>query len=152
MCLVPENLTASVARPDGRVQLPILTYIVSRYIVRRYSTGNRRMKELSPAVFHILLSLVDGDRHGYGMMQEIEERTAGRARIGPGTLYGALKRLREEGLIEEREGEDDADGERRRYYHLTAAGRKAARNEAQRLQELVASAHAKRLLSRARLA
>jgi DNA-binding PadR family transcriptional regulator len=110
------------------------------------------MKELSPAVFHILLSLVDRDRHGYGMMQEIEERTGGRVRLGPGTLYGALKRLREEGLIEEREGEGDTDGERRRYYHLTAPGRKAARNEAQRLEELVTSAHAKRLLSKTRLA
>jgi DNA-binding PadR family transcriptional regulator len=108
------------------------------------------MKELSPAVFHILLSLADQDRHGYGMMQEIEERTGGRVRIGPGTLYGALKRLRREGLIEEREAEDDSDGERRRYYHLTSAGRKAARGEAQRLEELVVSAHAQRLLSKAR--
>jgi DNA-binding PadR family transcriptional regulator len=108
------------------------------------------MKELSPAVFQILLSLADGDRHGYGMMQEIEERTDGRVRIGPGTLYGALKRLRAEGLIEELEGEAEADGERRRYYHLTSAGRKVARQEAQRLEALVESAHAKRLLSRAR--
>ncbi len=106
---------------------------------------------LSPAVFHILLSLADGELHGYAIMQEIEERTAGRVKLGPGTLYGALKRMRDDGWIEELES-TSAEDERRRSYRLTAAGRKVARQEAQRLEELVASAQAKRLLSSARLA
>jgi DNA-binding PadR family transcriptional regulator len=109
------------------------------------------MKEAAPlsaAAFQILLALSDRDRHGYGVMQEIEERTGGRVRLGPGTLYGALKRMLDDGWVEELEG--DEEGERRRYYRLTAAGRKVARQEAQRLEELVTAAHAKRLLSSAR--
>jgi DNA-binding PadR family transcriptional regulator len=105
---------------------------------------------LSAAVFHILLSLADQDRHGYGVMQEVEERTRGRVRLGPGTLYGALKRMREDGWVEELESEDG--GERRRLYRLTTSGRRVARQEAQRLEELVLSAHAKRLLTTARWA
>jgi DNA-binding PadR family transcriptional regulator len=105
---------------------------------------------LSPAVFHILLSLADEDRHGYGVMQEVEQRTRGRVRLGPGTLYGALKRLREDGWVEELDSEEG--GERRRMYRLTSAGRKLARQEAQRLEELVVTAHAKRLLTSARWA
>jgi DNA-binding PadR family transcriptional regulator len=103
---------------------------------------------LSTAAFQILLALADGDRHGYGVMQEIEQRTEGRVRLGPGTLYGALKRMLDDGWVEELEG-DDGD-ERRRYYHLTATGRQIARQEAQRLAELVVAAQAKRLLSPAR--
>ena len=106
---------------------------------------------LSAAVFQILLSLADGDRHGYGVMLEIEERTDGRVRLGPGTLYGALKRMRDDGWVEELEEEEGEDGaERRRQYRLTAKGRKVARQEAQRLEELVEAAQAKRLLSSAR--
>jgi DNA-binding PadR family transcriptional regulator len=98
---------------------------------------------LSPQVFHILLSLADADRHGYAIMQEIEERTAGAVRIGPGTLYGAIKRLHDDGLIEELEGDGDGSDERRRYYHLTPFGRKVARLEAERLEELVVAARAR---------
>lgn len=97
---------------------------------------------LSPPVFHILLSLADADRHGYAIMQEIEERTGGAVRIGPGTLYGAIKRLRTDELIEELD-EGDGTDERRRYYHLTALGRKVARLEAARLEELVVAARAR---------
>ena len=98
---------------------------------------------LSPPVFHILLSLDDADRHGYAIMQEIDERTGGAVRIGPGTLYGAIKRLRDDGLIEELDGDGDGSDERRRYYHLTAFGRKVARAEAERLEELVLAARAR---------
>jgi DNA-binding PadR family transcriptional regulator len=105
---------------------------------------------LSTAAFQILLALADGDRHGYGVMQEIEQRTAGRVRLGPGTLYGALKRMLDDGWVEELEG-DEGD-ERRRYYHLTPGGRQVARQEAQRLAELVVAAQAKRLISPARWA
>jgi DNA-binding PadR family transcriptional regulator len=98
---------------------------------------------LSPPVFHILLSLADADRHGYAIMQEIEERTGGAVRIGPGTLYGAIKRLRDDELIEELVADGEGSDERRRYYHLTALGRKVARLEAERLEELVAAARAR---------
>jgi DNA-binding PadR family transcriptional regulator len=98
---------------------------------------------LSPPVFHILLSLADADRHGYAIMQEIEERTGGAVRIGPGTLYGAIKRLRDDELIEELVADGEGSDERRRYYHLTTLGRKVARLEAERLEELVAAARAR---------
>ena len=104
---------------------------------------------LSPPVFHILLSLADADRHGYAIMQEVEDRTGGAVRLGPGTLYGAIKRLRDDGLIEEREVEGDT-AERRRSYHLTVLGRQVARLEAERLKDMVLSAQAKRLISSAR--
>ena len=94
---------------------------------------------LSPQVLHILLALADGELHGYGIMQEVEERTNGTVKLGPGTLYGAIRRLREDGLIEERPGAD----ERRRNYRLTAFGRRVARAEVERLEALYAAAKAK---------
>lgn len=104
---------------------------------------------LTPAMFHILLALADSERHGYGIMQEIGARTSGAVRIGPGTLYGSIKRMLADGLIAESgERPDPAlDDERRRYYRLTEAGRRAAVVEAQRLADLVGMARAKRLLS-----
>lgn len=105
---------------------------------------------LSEAVFQLLLALVDEQRHGYGIMQEVEERTGGRIRLGPGTLYGAIRRLREQGLLEEAEAEVDPDGdERRRYYRLTGFGREVAILEAKRLERLLDAARRKRLLPRA---
>ncbi len=102
---------------------------------------------LSEAVFELLLALADAERHGYAIMQEVEARTGGRVRLGPGTLYGAIKRLREDGLVEEVEGrEGDAD-ERRRTYRLTAFGREVAALEARRLERLLEAARAKRLLA-----
>lgn len=89
--------------------------------------------------FHILLSLTAGDQHGYGIMQEVLERTGGKVRLWPATLYGTLKRLIEAGLIEE-SGERPApeqDDARRRYYHLTRQGREVLDAESDRLQELV---------------
>jgi DNA-binding PadR family transcriptional regulator len=103
---------------------------------------------LSPAVFHILLALADGERHGYGIMQEVKFRTEGRVRLGPGTLYGAIKRLLEKGLIEEANERPDPklDDERRRYYRLTEFGLRVLRAEAARLTSLVRQAEAKQLL------
>jgi DNA-binding PadR family transcriptional regulator len=102
---------------------------------------------LSEAVFQILLALADQDRHGYGIIQEVEERTDGRVRLGPGTLYGAIKRLREQGLVEEAAFEvvPGAD-ERRRYYRLTPHGRDLAVLEARRLERLLEAARHKQLL------
>ena len=93
---------------------------------------------LSPQVFHILLSLADADRHGYAIMQEIEERTGGAVRIGPGTLYGAIRRLHEDGLIEELDGDGDGSDERRRYYRLTPLGKRVLAAETERMAALVA--------------
>ena len=103
---------------------------------------------LSPAVFHILLALVDEERHGYGIMQEAKERTDGRVHLVPGTLYGAIKRLLGRGLIEEAgERPDPAlDDERRRYYRLTELGQRVLSAEAARLAQLVQQAQAKQLL------
>ena len=106
---------------------------------------------LTPAVFHILLALADAERHGYGIIKEVEGRTDGRFRLGPGTLYGSIKRMLEERMIEESDERPDpeADDERRRYYRLTDFGRSVASAEARRLAQLVTAARAKRLLSRA---
>ena len=103
---------------------------------------------LSPAVFHILLALADGERHGYGIMQEVKLRTEGRVHLGPGTLYGAIKRLLKKGLIEEADERPDPnlDDERRRYYRLTDFGLRVLRAEAARLARLVRQAEAKQLL------
>ena len=106
---------------------------------------------LSPAVFHVLLALADAERHGYGIIKEVEARTDGRVRLGPGTLYGSIKRMLEQGLVEESDERPDAelDDERRRYYRLTDFGRRVASAEAERLSGLVKVARAKQLLSRA---
>lgn len=97
---------------------------------------------LSPVLHHILLALLEGERHGYAIMQAVERITDGGVRMGPGTLYGAIKRLLESGLIEEAgERTDPAGDERRRYYRLSALGRRAVREETVRLQRLVTFAH-----------
>lgn len=105
---------------------------------------------LTPAVFHLLLALADGERHGYGIIKEVEARTEGKVRLGPGTLYGSIKRMLDERMIEESDERPDPglDDERRRYYRLTDFGRRVAVAEAHRLSQLVASARAKHLLSR----
>lgn len=99
---------------------------------------------LSQQVFHVLVALAEGDRHGYSIMQDVAARTAGKIRLSPGTLYGSIKRMLEQGLIEElslRERPDARqDDERRRYYRLTGFGRAVARAEAARLTELVEQA------------
>jgi DNA-binding PadR family transcriptional regulator len=109
------------------------------------------METLTPAVFHILLALADRDRHGYGIMLEIAERTNQELRMGPGTLYGTLKRMLESGLVEECDERIDPDlsDERRRYYRITRLGRRAAAAEAERLQALVRLARAKSVLRNA---
>ena len=96
---------------------------------------------LTPAVFHILLALADGQRHGYGIMQEIMTLSDERIKIGPGTLYRSINKLLEDGLIEECDG-PEAERERR-YYRLTENGRRVAQTELQRLADLVAVAQNK---------
>jgi DNA-binding PadR family transcriptional regulator len=89
--------------------------------------------------FHILLSLASGEQHGYGIMQEVLNRTGGKVRLWPATLYGSIKRLIEADLIEESDERPapELDDARRRYYRLTALGRRALDAECERLQELV---------------
>ena len=99
---------------------------------------------LQPASFHILIALADQDRHGYAIIQDIAERTAGAVRLGAGTLYRTIQRLLDNGLIVETEErpDPDEDDERRRYYRITALGRAAAKAEVQRLADLVKLARA----------
>jgi len=103
---------------------------------------------LAPASFQILLALVDGERHGYSIMKEVTARTDGAVRMGPGTLYGALKRLLEGGLVEESQQRSDAElgDDRRRYYRLTKFGLRVARLEARRLEAMVRAARRKKLI------
>lgn len=103
--------------------------------------------KITPAVFHVLLSVADGKAHGYGVMSEVEERTRGRVKIGPGSLYFTLDRLADAGLIEGAESPADADDERRRYYRLTPYGRSVLVSELEMMAAIVESACAKRLLA-----
>jgi DNA-binding PadR family transcriptional regulator len=102
---------------------------------------------LTPVALNILLALADGERHGYGIMLEVRERTDGRVRLGPGTLYGAIKRLKEGGVIEESGQRPDpgetSDDERRRYYRLTGFGGEVLAAEVERLDGLVRAARRK---------
>ena len=106
---------------------------------------------LTPTVFHILLALADQERHGYAIMQEVTAMTQNRVCMGPGTLYGSIKRMLKADLIEESDERPDPelDDERRRYYRLTDFGRRVLAAEAQRLSTLVGVAQAKRILGRA---
>ena len=100
---------------------------------------------LTPVAQHVLLALADGERHGYGIMLEVRERTDGKVRLGPGTLYGVIKRLKEGGLIAESGTRPDpeADDERRCYYRLTGFGGEVLAAEIDRLDALVRAARRK---------
>lgn len=113
------------------------------------SSNPEEMLPLSPAVFHILLALADGERHGYSIMQEIEQQTDGKLRIGATTLYRSIKQMLEVGLLVEVDERPDAalDDERRRYYRLTSLGQQVARAEAQRLEQALNVARHKALFS-----
>jgi DNA-binding PadR family transcriptional regulator len=101
-------------------------------------------KALSLPVIHILLALADGARHGYAIKQDVEERTDGAIRLGPGTLYEAIQRLLDGGLIEEASQADPANGQQaqRRYYGLTPAGWDVLRDEVSQLGAIVERARA----------
>ena len=105
------------------------------------TTNPHDLLPLTPAVFYILLALADGDKHGYGIMQEVKVITDGQFSMGPGTLYGSIKRMLETGLIVEVDDRPDPalDDERRRYYRLTSLGQRVAQAEAERLAALVGS-------------
>ncbi len=104
---------------------------------------------LKPQWFHILLSLAAEEQHGYGIMQDVLERTTGKVRLWPATLYGSIKRLIEAELIQEspRRPAPELDDARRRYYRLTPLGRRVLDAECARLQELVDAIHTKRQMA-----
>ncbi len=105
------------------------------------------MTPLTPAVFHVLLALAGGKRHGYAISKEVLRQTDGRMRMGPGTLYGTLQRLLDQAWVEAVDGPESAD-ERRRYYRLKALGRRALEAEVERMDALVRTARAERVVSR----
>lgn len=115
-------------------------------------TDSENYLPLTPAVFHILLALSDGEKHGYAIMRVVEETTQGRMLLGPGTLYGAIKRLLRSGLIVESDYRPDPviDDSRRRYYRLTDLGREVLTAESERLADLVEYARRKDLLGTGR--
>jgi DNA-binding PadR family transcriptional regulator len=115
---------------------------------RSRDNAEKDMQEpLTPALFHVLLALADGEKHGYAILKEVESRTGGRVQLSAGTLYGIIKRLNAEDWIVESSKRPVAglDDERRRYYRLTELGRRVAVTEARRLEELLAMARNKNL-------
>jgi DNA-binding PadR family transcriptional regulator len=113
-----------------------------------------RFLPLKPRFLHILVALADGPLHGYGIMQEVLERTDGQLRLWPAALYGSLRELEKLGLIEESEHRPgpDQDDERRRYYTLTATGRQALEADVRRLERIVEHARSRRALRKPRRA
>jgi DNA-binding PadR family transcriptional regulator len=108
----------------------------------------RKLDPLPAAAFQIMLALSDGELHGYAIMREVEEQSGGRLRLGPGTLYGSIQALLEGKLIEEvdKPGDTDERRERRRYYRLTAAGRKRTRSEAEKMADVLRVARSRKIL------
>ena len=111
------------------------------------NTNHPDILPLTPAVFNILLALADGEKHGYAIMQEVDENTRGEVKMGPGTLYGSIKRMLTAGLVvESGERPDPAmDDQRRRYYRLTGLGQRALKMEAERLERQVMVARLKQV-------
>ncbi len=142
---IPDGLTPA---PGVSISVYDIATTTSSFMTPRHQRASPDAHlPLTPATFHILLSLSGGERHGYAIMTEVGERTRGGVKLGPGTLYTALKRLVDSGVVLEagdRPGRDD--DERRRYYRLTPLGRAVARAEARRLDEMVRLARAKRLI------
>ena len=119
-----------------------MEYSPCNYIPYAYNTGMESaasLLPLPPVTFHILLALAEEDRHGYGIIQDVEVRTGGELKLNAGTLYRAIQRMLEQGLLVEtrQRPSPDQDDERRRYYHITKFGVEVARAEARRLAQLV---------------
>jgi DNA-binding PadR family transcriptional regulator len=101
------------------------------------------MPPLTPAVFHILLALAEGRRHGYAILKDVERQTGGAVRMGPGTVYGTLQRLMDVGLVEETTPPARTVDQRRRYYQLSRGGRAALAAEVDRMELLLRTARAR---------
>ena len=120
---------------------------ISEAQVRNSGSETPAQVEMTPAMFHILLALSAGERHGYGVMQEVEEDTGGTVQLPPGTLYRTIKILLAAGWIERSRGaESTTDDARRRYYRITDAGRQVAVQHATRLSRVVELARARHLI------
>ena len=106
---------------------------------------------LTPAVFHILLALSTGERHGYGIMKQVEADSQGKVTMGPGTLYGSLKRMLDAGLVRESDKrvDPDMDDERRIYYQITGTGAEAFATELERYQRIMTVAQQRKLFPKA---
>jgi len=140
-CLISDRAT--------RFKVPIDLYLYRViYILLMTDTDLQRFLPLKTQWFHILLSLAGGEQHGYGIMQEVLERTGGKVRLWPATLYGSLKRLIEAELIQESDERPapELDDARRRYYRLTAFGRRVLNAECERLQDLVRAIRVKQAM------
>src|SRR5580658_5008539 len=120
------------------------------YMTKSQTPTPQSLLPLTPPVFHILLALAEEERHGYGIMQDVAWQTNDALQLGPGTLYGCLKRMLAAGLVEESDERPDPamDDERRRYYRMTGLGQTVVRAEAQRLSDAVSAAKARHLLDR----
>ena len=108
-------------------------------MAKKHALSAKDLLPLSPTIFHLLLALGEGERHGYALKREVSRRTNGAVNPGAGMLYGSINRMLEQGLIGESEERPDAhlDDERRRYYRITSFGRLVAQAEAVRMRELV---------------
>jgi DNA-binding PadR family transcriptional regulator len=106
------------------------------------------MPALTPVVFHVLLALAAGERHGYGILKDVRRQSDDSVRLGPGTVYTVLQRLMEAGWVEESAGPSTVVDERRRHYRLTQWGRRALEREVQRMEALVRTAHAQQIRPR----
>ena len=120
----------------------------------REDSRKETQEPLTPALFHVLLALADGEKHGYAILKEVARRTGGKVQLSAGTLYGIIKRLNAEDWIVESNKRPVAglDDERRRYYRLTELGRRVAVSEARRLEELLAMARNKNLFRKPEVA
>src|ERR1017187_7440133 len=119
------------------------------YMTKSQTPTPQSLLPLTPPVFHILLALAEEERHGYGIMQDVAWQTNDALQLGPGTLYGCLKRMLAAGLVEESDERPDPamDDERRRYYRMTTLGRRVVRAEAERLACAVTAARSRRMLA-----
>ena len=143
---VSDRLRAT--HPSGTLDL--LTTISVADIVTNMDQANTT-QPLTPAVFHILLALSSGERHGYGIMKQVEADSQGKVSMGPGTLYGSLKRMLDAGLVKESDKRVDLemDDERRIYYQITGVGVKALEAELERYQRIVTIAQQRKLYPKA---
>ena len=142
---------SALDRPrQSRVGISIVVISNAKRVRQRQPVEDETTAVLTPAVFHILLALSDGNSHGYGIMQDVESFTRGELRLGPGTLYRSIQRMLVDGLIEELEIalHDESDDDRRRHYRLTKKGLEIAQREARRLADLVDVARRRNLLSK----
>jgi DNA-binding PadR family transcriptional regulator len=123
-------------------------------MARRNERGREETRALSPAEFDVLIALADGEKHGYAILKDVARRSGGGAPFGTATLYAVLRRFVGEGLLVESDERPAAalDDERRRYFRITDAGRRAASAEAARMEAVLELARARKLIRRPRTA